>query len=80
MINDVKNFFYCLDKFDVLEYCMGDVECELRFFWSEFSGKLRESENVIKYYVSDKYEVLYEYVKEYVGIGYIKLILVIILS
>ncbi|KAK4661537.1 uncharacterized protein QC763_705360 [Podospora pseudopauciseta] len=80
MINDVKNFLHRLDKLDVLEHRMGDVERELRSLRSELSGKLRESENAIKYHVSDKHEALHEHVKEHAGTGHTKLILVIILS
>ncbi len=67
-----------LDKLDVSENRLRDIEKEMRSLRTELSAKLRESENAIKYHVSDKHEHLAEHVETYAAPGHSKLFIVII--
>ncbi|KAK4190038.1 concanavalin A-like lectin/glucanase domain-containing protein [Podospora australis] len=78
MIHDLKSELYRLDKISVLEHRMGDLEKEIRSLRNEISGRLKESENSIKYHVSDKHEALQEHVKTHASSGHGKLIMVIV--
>ncbi|KAK3357337.1 concanavalin A-like lectin/glucanase domain-containing protein [Lasiosphaeria hispida] len=78
MVGEIKGLMSKLDKIDTIENRMRDMEREMRSLRNELSSKLRESENSIKYHVSDKHESLADHVKVHAAPGHTKLILVII--
>ncbi|KAL2131027.1 hypothetical protein VTI74DRAFT_5617 [Chaetomium olivicolor] len=78
MLGEIKGMLTRLEKLEVLEHRLGDIEREMRSLRHEMSGKLRDSENAIKYHVSDKHETLKENVKAHAKSGHTKLILVVI--
>lgn len=78
MIGEIKGILHKFEKLDVLEHRLGDIEKEMRSLRSELSGRLRESENAIKYHVSDKHEEIADKVHGHVKGGHTKLILVIV--
>ncbi|KAL2262420.1 hypothetical protein VTK26DRAFT_1370 [Humicola hyalothermophila] len=66
------------DKVDVLERRLGDVEREVRALRAELSARLRDSENAIKYHVSDKHEALSGHVEAHAKHGYTRFLLVVV--
>jgi mannose-binding lectin 1 len=78
MLGELKGMLSRLDKLDALEHRLGDIEREMRSMRSELSGRLRDSENAIKYHVSDKHETLADHVKTHTKQGHTKLILVVL--
>lgn len=63
---------------DAVEKRLGDVERELRSLRHELTGRMRDSENAIKFHVSDKHETLQENVKAHAKSGHTRLILVVV--
>jgi mannose-binding lectin 1 len=78
MIGEVKGLLTRLEKLEVLERRMADVEREMRSMHNEIKGRLADSENSIKYHVSDKHEALSQKVKVHTKSGHTKLILVVV--
>ena len=66
------------DKLDVMENRLGDIEREVRALRNELTARLRDSENSIKYHVSDKHETLTDHVRTHAKTGHTKLILVVV--
>ena len=58
MIGDIRTLLGRFEKLDVMEQRLRDIETEMRGMRHEMSGRLRDSENAIKYHVSDKHETL----------------------
>jgi mannose-binding lectin 1 len=78
MIGELKGLMTRLEKLDVFEQRMRDIESEMRSMRHEMSGRLKESENAIKYHVSDKHEALSDHVRTHTKSGHTKLIWVVI--
>lgn len=66
------------DKVDALERRLGDVERELRSLRNELTARVRDSENAIKYHVSDKHETLSSHVEAHAKKGHTKFLLVVV--
>lgn len=78
MLGELKGLMTRLEKVDVMEQRLRDIESEMRSMRHEMSGRLRDSENAIKYHVSDKHETLAQDVKAHTKTGHAKLIWVVI--
>jgi mannose-binding lectin 1 len=61
-----------------MEGRLRDIETEMRGMRQEMSGRLRDSENAIKYHVSDKHETLAQNVQAQTKSGHARLIWVVI--
>jgi mannose-binding lectin 1 len=78
MLGELKGLMGRLEKIDVFEHRLRDIETEMRSMRQEMAGRLRDSENAIKYHVSDKHETLAENVKSHAKTGHARLIWVVI--
>ncbi|KAK3333697.1 concanavalin A-like lectin/glucanase domain-containing protein [Cercophora scortea] len=78
MLGELKGLLTRLDKLDTLETKFQSLERDLRSLRSDMSAKLRDSENAIKYHVSDKHESLADHVKAHASTGHSRLIFVIV--
>ncbi|KAK1750790.1 hypothetical protein QBC47DRAFT_331540 [Echria macrotheca] len=78
MIGELKGLMTKLDRLESVENRMRDMEKEMRSIRNELTARLRDSENSIKYHVSDKHESLADHVKAHAAPGHSRLILVII--
>ncbi|KAL2156179.1 hypothetical protein VTH82DRAFT_924 [Thermothelomyces myriococcoides] len=67
-----------LEKVDVLEHWLRDIQAEMRSMRQEMAGRLRDSERAIKYHVDDKHQSLADDVKGHTKSGHTRLILVVI--
>ncbi|KAK4106488.1 concanavalin A-like lectin/glucanase [Parathielavia hyrcaniae] len=78
MIGELKGVLWRLEKLDVFEQRMRDIETEMRSMRQEVAGRLKESETAIKYHVNDKHETLSDHVRTHAKSGHAKLIWVVI--
>lgn len=78
MLGEIKGLLTRLEKLDVIEHRLRDIENEMRSGRHEVTGRLRDSENAIKYHVSDRHDTMAESVKAHTKSGHMKLILVVI--
>jgi mannose-binding lectin 1 len=78
MIGDIKELLGRFSKLEVMEGRLRDIETEMRGMRQEMSGRLRDSENAIKYHVSDKHETLAQNVQAQTKSGHARLIWVVI--
>ena len=78
MIGELKGIMTKLDRIESIDNRIKDVEKEMRSLRNELTARLRDSENSIKYHVSDKHESLTDHVKTHASTGHGKLIFVIV--
>lgn len=79
MIGELKGLLMSkMDRLEAIDRRLNDMEKEVRAVRNELSARLRESENSIKYHVTDKHETLADHVVQHAAPGHTKLILVII--
>jgi len=78
MIHDLKSLLSKLDKLESVDNRIREVETQVRALRNEMTARLRDSENSIKYHVTDKHENLADHVKAHAAPGHTKLIFVII--
>jgi lectin, mannose-binding 1 len=78
MLGEIKGLLTKLDKMDTFEQKLHSMEKEMRSLRNELWAKMRDTENSIKYHVSDKHESLADHVKAHAAPGHTRLILVII--
>ena len=67
-----------LDRLESIDNRMREMEQEMRTMRNDLAARLRDSENAIKYHVSDKHESLADHVVAHAPPGHAKLIMVII--
>jgi mannose-binding lectin 1 len=78
MIGELKALMHKLDRLEAIDNRVREVETQMRALRNELTARLRDSENSIKYHVSDKHETLTDHVKAHAAPGHTKLILIII--
>ena len=78
MVGELKGLMGRLEKVDVMEQRLRDIETEMRGMRTELAGRLRDSENAIKYHVNDKHETLAENVKTHAKSGHARLLWVVV--
>jgi len=78
MIGELKGLMTKLDRLESIDNRVHEIETQMRALRNELTARLRDSENNIKYHVSDKHESLTDHVKAHAAPGHTKLILVII--
>ncbi|KAK4252330.1 concanavalin A-like lectin/glucanase domain-containing protein [Corynascus novoguineensis] len=78
MLGELKGLMNRLEKVDVFEQWLRDIQTEIRSMRQEMAGRLRDSENAIKYHVDDKHQTLAEDVKGHTKSGHARLIWVVI--
>ncbi|KAL1842729.1 hypothetical protein VTJ49DRAFT_4367 [Mycothermus thermophilus] len=67
-----------LEKIDVLEQRMRDIEGEMRATRHEITGRLHDSTSAIKFHVEDKHEALAKRVREQTHSGHARLVWVVL--
>lgn len=78
MIGELKGVLSKLDRLESIDNRIRELEKEVRTVRNDLTARLRDSENSIKYHVSDKHESLAEHVVVHAAPGHSKLIFVII--
>ncbi|KAK0621336.1 concanavalin A-like lectin/glucanase domain-containing protein [Bombardia bombarda] len=79
MLGELKGLLSKLDRIESsFDGRIQGLEKEVRSLRNDLSARLRDSENSIKYHVSDKHESLADHVKKHAAPGHTKLILVIV--
>lgn len=81
MLGELKGLLTRLDRLDHLDHLDGRLESlerELRSLRQDLTGRLHDSENAIKFHVSDRHESLADHVREHAKSGHARLILVVL--
>lgn len=78
MIGELKGVLSKLDRIESIDNRIRELEKEVRTVRNDLTARLRDSENSIKYHVSDKHESLAEHVVVHAAPGHSKLIFIII--
>ncbi|KAK3938341.1 concanavalin A-like lectin/glucanase domain-containing protein [Diplogelasinospora grovesii] len=78
MLGEMKGLLTKLDKITDLEQRLYSMEKQMNAVRQELTARLKDSENSIKYHVSDKHESLADHVKTHAAPGHTRLILVIV--
>jgi mannose-binding lectin 1 len=78
MLGELKGLMSRFEKLDVLEQRLRDIENEMRGMRHEVTGRLRDHESNIKYYVGDRHENLSQNVKAHQQSHHTRLILVVV--